>query len=108
VTDWENIAPAETFPMRCKTHTGLILLAPADGGWAWAACAARLQGDCLGFSEPLGMLNGQVNPRRFAPTRDAALAAAAAKIRERIPDKPMLEWLDGLAQSQPDLFGAVA
>ena len=104
MTDWTNIEPVEALKLRCKTHKALILLAPADGGWTWAADCSRLYGDVAGWAEPLGRWGGGIRPDRFAATREAALEAARAVIRSRITDQPNIDWLDSLTPDQPDLF----
>lgn len=108
MTDWQPIEAAETLTFRCKTHTASIRMVEVDDGWSWAIDYQRRFGDHLGHGEPLGRRGGHIDPARLAPSRDAALDAASAHIRSRIDDRPILEWLDGLAGTQPDLFGVPA
>lgn len=103
---WENVEPVEVIRLRCKTHTAAIRLAQVPEGWSWASDCSRLYGDVLGYTEPLGRRGGFIAPSRLAPTRDQALAAAIDKIRQRIPDRPVLDWLASLNPAQADLFGA--
>lgn len=107
MTDWTNIEPVEVLSLRCKTHTATIRLAPVEGGWTFAASCARMFGDFSGWGEPLGESRGGVL-RRFAFTRDDALEAAKAVILERLPDQPIIDWLDSLNPGQADLFGSAA
>lgn len=105
MTDWTNIEPAEVLSLRCKTHTATIRLAPVEGGWTFGTDCARMTGDVSGHSEPMGSRGGVL--RRFALTREDALEAAKAVILERLPDPPIIDWLDSLNPGQADLFGSV-
>lgn len=81
--------------------------------WLWATRFQLMHGDLWGSASPLI----DDCPRRFmsrrAPTREAAVDAAGAYLRERIGPRSgesadarrIIAWLDELHPAQPDLFG---
>ena len=104
---YQSLAPTEVIAMpRTKRASAMIRLATVEGGLVWAVEAQRHYGDFLGFGEPLRVRDGK--PDRVAPTRQAAIEAASARIRRGINEPDINAWLDALAGAQPDLFGEAA
>lgn len=106
-----QIEPCEVLTMpEIKTHKAKILLGRFGEGWTWATSCHRMFGDYLGYSGPLGHIEGRA-PRNLVRTREEALTRASASIGDYISDAPVLTWLRTLlpqSGDQMNLFGDAA
>lgn len=84
--------------------------------WIWATSFAMHTDDCRGSTSPLVDDGERTWMSHRAPTRDAAIDAAASHLRDRLTPRSercadaraVLAWLDTLHPAQADLFGAAA
>lgn len=85
--------------------------------WIWATSFQMYTGDCHGSSSPLMDLpHGRRGVSCRAPTREAAIDAAASHLRDRLTPRAdrcvdaraVLAWLATLNPAQLNLFGEAA
>lgn len=112
-------APHEVLTLPCDrkgwrgVETARIKLADLGGYWIWTTSFQMHSGDCLGSSSPLmdDTRDGVPNSSR-APTRDAAIERASARLRRTLEPRAkeyadaraVLAWLETLRPAQGDLF----
>jgi len=94
-----------------------IRLADMGTHWIWATSFQMFSGDCWGSSSPLVDRDPTPLSTCRAPTREAAIELASAKLRRCLSGRAdegdrdareVIAWLGTLIPDQLDLFGAAA